>query len=204
MLKFNHVPAANVESIAQHYSDKDGVPVHYVCTTALEKYGIIAYDVFYRPTPHPEFGNRYFGVALNPLENSMFITNADHVTDYVFTCGYDTFGALVYSQHRHDMIHVQGGEIDGGRAYTKITGTPFLKVAAIKCGQMIAVENCSKCGKNWSDLLEDTLYPQKRDMSEWVYGCMYHNGGCGRQVYGSSMLDAVQRWNVGEIDEFMT
>lgn len=63
---------------------------------------------------------------------------------------------------------------------------------------------CKECGKNWSDNLIDTLYPLTRDYSEWVFGCMSHNGGCGRQVYGESREDAVDRWNRGETDEVMT
>ena len=139
MAKFNHIPSANVESIAEHYSNKDGVPVHYVCTTALEKEGIVAYDIFYRPTPHPEFGNRYFGTIVDSMNNALYITNADHVTDYVFTCGYDRFGNLCYSQHRHDMIRVKLGEIDGGRAYTKITGVPTLETGVVRNGKMVVV-----------------------------------------------------------------
>ena len=139
MTKFNHVPSANVESIAQHYSDKDGVDVHYVCTTALEKEGIVAYDVFYRPTPHPEFGNHYFGTTVDSMNNALYITNADHVVDYIFTCGYDSFGNLDYSQHRHDMVYVQGGTIDGGRAYIKISGNPTLVSAAVRNGEMVVL-----------------------------------------------------------------
>jgi len=65
------------------------------------------------------------------------------------------------------------------------------------------ISPCSNCGADWSDDLIDTLYPQLRDGSEWVFGCMDHNGGCGRQVYGTSKQNAIDRWNAGEIDEFI-
>ena len=62
---------------------------------------------------------------------------------------------------------------------------------------------CKKCGRDWSTDLIDTLYPLVRDRSEWVFGCMFHNGGCGRQVYGKSQQDVIERWNAGETDEWM-
>ena len=199
---FNHQSLFKPEPIEKHFTEQDGVPVKYVCTTALGKHDAIAWDVFYRDTPHPEFGNYYFGIRVNELGETV-IANADTVRDFVFTCGYDSFDNLVYSRHRHDMVYVKGGAIDGGRSYTKITDNPSLKTAAVKCGEMFAIENCAICGKNWADLVIDTLYPQKRDGSEWVYGCMVHNGGCGRQVYGGSMLEAIERWDNGAVDEYM-
>ena len=54
-----HEPHFDTEKIIEHYTKKDGVPVTYVCTSALGNEAQ-AMDIFFRETPHPEFGNRYF------------------------------------------------------------------------------------------------------------------------------------------------
>ena len=82
-MKIKHDPLMNVEKIADHYSEKDGVPVQYVCTTDLRG-SDSPWDVFYRETPHPDFGNRYFGVQYNYTIECMMITNADIVESFDF------------------------------------------------------------------------------------------------------------------------
>jgi len=131
-----HYSVTDVDSVAEFYTRKDGMPIRYVCTTALDSEAASAYDIFYRSTPHPEFGNYYFGIIPNPFQGGFFITNADHVTDFVFTCGFDNQGSLVYSRHRHDLVEVQGGSIDGGRAYLKVSGSPKVLTAVVKNGVM--------------------------------------------------------------------
>jgi hypothetical protein len=61
------------------------------------------------------------------------------------------------------------------------------------------------CGYDVSkeDVLIDSLYPANRERTEWLFGCMVHNGGCGRQVYANSKDDVVRRWNNGETDEYI-
>jgi hypothetical protein len=56
-----HNPLIDTDKVCKHYSEKDGVPIKYVCTSALGDEAQ-AMDIFYRDTPHPEFGNRYIGL----------------------------------------------------------------------------------------------------------------------------------------------
>jgi len=139
MAEFNHRPLYDVDAIAKHYSEKDGVDVTYVCTTALND-GTIAVDVFYRETPHPQFGNRYFGIYQVRYDLQVYITNADKVEDLEFTCGW-LDGKLVYSPHRHRMVAVDGGFIDGGRAYDRVVGEPELFTARVRDGIMDVIDN---------------------------------------------------------------
>lgn len=118
-----HHPILDVEKAAALYSEKDGVPVSYVCTTALDA-GTTAGDVFFRETPHPEFGNRYFQLFM--LLGSLMIRNADNIEDLTFDMIKGSEG-WEYSQHRHDFRPVPGTglAIDGGRAYTRLVGNNF-------------------------------------------------------------------------------
>jgi hypothetical protein len=114
-----HNPIFDTLKIEDHYSKKDRVPVKYVCTSAPNEYGTYAADIFYRETPHPEFGNRYFGLYLNH-KSQIMITNADMIEDLEFTCIEDSKGDLHYSAHRHDYKVLDNENmIDGGRSYVK-------------------------------------------------------------------------------------
>ena len=119
-MKILHDPIFDTDKIVKHYSEKDGVPVKYVCTSAPNVYGTLAADIFYRETPHPEFGNRYFGLYMN-MDNQIMITDADTIEDLEFDM-LDIDGELVYSQHRHDYRTHGDAAIDGGRAYLKVAG----------------------------------------------------------------------------------
>ena len=107
--------------IEEHYTQKDGVDVKYVCTSALGGQEF-AVDVFYRETPHPEFGNRYFGLYRNHFAAGaqIMITNADIIEELEFAMIEDSKGDLYYSAHRHDYKVLDNGNmIDGGRAYVR-------------------------------------------------------------------------------------
>lgn len=108
----------DVEHVERLYSNKDGVPVNYVCSTALGG-GTDCHDIFFRETPHPEFGNRYFG--LSSQYGTLFINNADAVEDLSFEM-VNVDGIWYYSQHRHDFRNVGPLSIDGGRAYLRLVG----------------------------------------------------------------------------------
>ena len=114
-MNIKHHPKLNTDKVCKLYSEKDGVPISYVCTTALSD-GIMAVDVFYRATPHPEFGNRYFGLYKD-WQGYLMITNADKIESLEFGMIQDKAGEWHYSQHRHDYVEVDGKTIDGGRAY---------------------------------------------------------------------------------------
>lgn len=110
-----HRPLFDTKVIEDFYSKKDGVPIKYVCTTELKSYGSI-YNIFYRDTPHPEFGNKYFGITSR--EGSIYITNADSVEDLSFNC-VEVDGKYYYSRGTHDFYTVGSFSIDGGRSYTR-------------------------------------------------------------------------------------
>lgn len=132
----NHRPILDTDKVIAHYSEKDGVDIKYVCTSALGGEAF-AMDIFYRETPHPEFGNRYFGLyfrSTGPLDEQrqLCITNADAIEDVEFGM-VEVNGKLHYSQHRHDFYSVGDVALDGGRAYFKRAGdmsipSKFLKV----------------------------------------------------------------------------
>ena len=125
-MNIKHDPIMNIKKAVAHYSEKDGVEVQYVCTTELDYDGPV-YDIFYRATPHPTFGNRYFGLTYDSIRECMWIGNADRIENL-------DFGMIehdlewYYSQFRHDYISLGGRVIDGGRAYARGNGFEMFKV----------------------------------------------------------------------------
>jgi len=131
-----HEPLFNTQRSCELYSKKDGVPVAYVCTSALGNEAQ-AMDIFFRETPHPEFGNRYFGLYRNAISGNLMITNADRIESVEFGLIEDDVGDLQYSAHRHDYKQFNNGNmIDGGRAYIKSSGCN-LYVYRVKDGEMV-------------------------------------------------------------------
>jgi hypothetical protein len=134
-MKIHHRPILDTKRVCELYSQKDGVPVTYVCTSAPNLNAAYAADIFYRETPHPEFGNRYFGLYRNPnfsSDGTIMITNADMIEDLEFGMK-EHNGEWHYSQHRHDFYTIGDVSLDGGRAYFRCVGnvstpTKFLKV----------------------------------------------------------------------------
>jgi hypothetical protein len=146
-MKIQHHPIFDTEKVAALYSEKDGVPVHYVCTSAPNKSATYAADIFYRDTPHPEFGNRYFGLYRNSCADGaqVMITNADKIESLDFEM-VEVNGKLHYSQHRHDYRGVGNGvAIDGGREYFRATFTDrdsfVRKTLKVKDGEFVNVED---------------------------------------------------------------
>ena len=89
-------------------------------------------DIFYRATPHPEFGNRYFGLYRATYTGDVMITNADRIESVEFGMK-EVDGQWHYSQHRHDFHTVGDVSLDGGRAYFRCVGnvnrpTKYVKV----------------------------------------------------------------------------
>lgn len=125
-----HHPIFTTQTIVEYYSNKDGVPVTYVCTSAPNKEATYATDIFYRETPHPEYGNRYLGVYRNG-DNQVMITNCDMIEDLTFSM-VEGLDGWEYSQHRHDYRQVGRTAIDGGRAYTKLVGDVHAPVKTMK------------------------------------------------------------------------
>lgn len=136
MMNIKHNPIFDSAKVEQLYTEKDGVDVRYVCTSALGSEAR-AMDIFYRETPHPEFGNRYFGLFRDNI-NRLMITNADRIEEVEFAMIEDSEGTLHYSAHRHDYKEVDGKMIDGGRAYVRTdTKThPFV----VKDGKLVKVD----------------------------------------------------------------
>jgi hypothetical protein len=132
MTNIDHRPLFDTAKVEQIYTEKDGVAVKYVCTTALDT-GVNPVDVFYRETPHPEFGNRYFGLYRNMYAagTQIMITNADRIENLEFDM-VDVNGTLHYSRDRHDYYTVGDVSIDGGRAYMKRAGNLSYPVVTLK------------------------------------------------------------------------
>jgi len=123
-----HHPILPIERVIALYEEKDGVPIKYVCTSALHKEEAVARDIFFRETPHPEFGNRYFALFHDPYtrltkDPLLLICSADQCEDLSFDMIEGTDG-WEYSQHRHDFRDVPGTglAIDGGRSYCRLVG----------------------------------------------------------------------------------
>lgn len=119
-MNIQHEPNFDVEKVTAHYTEQDGVPVQYVCTTDLTA-SDVPVDVYYRETPHPEFGNHYFGLYYDRVRDHMMITNADIVESFEFGM-VEADGKYYYSQSHHDYKVVGDKMIDGGRQYIKSNG----------------------------------------------------------------------------------
>jgi hypothetical protein len=138
-MNIKHRPILDTEKVAQFYSEKDGVPVKYLCTSATHENNAVAADVFFREIPHPEFGNRYFGLYYN---NRLMITGCDHIENFIFDM-VEVDGVLHYSQHRHDYHCVGDVCIDGGRSYLRRTGNlsrPVIRLK-LKDGEFVNVKD---------------------------------------------------------------
>jgi len=118
MPNIKHHPYLDINKVEELYSDKDGVPVKYVCTSSRD-HGATAGDIFFRETPHPTFGNRYFYLTQGYRGVGLMVGNADWIEDEVFDMIEGPEG-WEYSQHRHDYRRVGNGSIDGGRAYLRL------------------------------------------------------------------------------------
>jgi hypothetical protein len=131
-----HEPLFDTDKVCELYSKKDGVPITYVCTSALG-HETQAMDIFYRETLHPEFGNRYFGLYHNYFSGGIVIANADKIEQAEFGLVEDDDGNLQYSAHRHDYKRFENGNmIDGGRAYIK-SSMCKVKLYTVRNGEMV-------------------------------------------------------------------
>ena len=138
-MNIKHYPITNITQAEQLYSETDRVTITYVCTTELSN-GYIG-DIFYRDTPHPKFGNKYF--ALFFRDDKLYIANADQVEDLTFGVVENDEGNLEYSQYRHDYKSFKNGNmIDGGRDYIRSSGK--VKVFVVRNGQTINYDEVNK------------------------------------------------------------
>ena len=133
-MNIQHESLFDTAKVEKLYTEKDGVEVKYVCTTDLRNSDIPA-DIFYRETPHPQFGNYYFGILRH--NDQTMITNADIVESFEFGM-IEVNGKYYYSQSHHDYKVVGDKMIDGGRAYIRSSGgTTSMR---IKSGKFYAVD----------------------------------------------------------------
>jgi hypothetical protein len=137
-MMIKHEPLFETDKIVKHYEEKDGVQIKYVCTSALGGQDF-AVDIFYRTTPHPDFGNRYFGLYRNMYAAGaqICITNADIIEDLEFAMLQDEEGVLHYSAHRHDFKIIGNDMIDGGRAYTRTSVGANVQPYKVKDGEFV-------------------------------------------------------------------
>ena len=149
-----HENLFDIEKVEKIYTEKDGVEVKYVCTTDLNA-SDVPVDVFYRATPHPQFGNHYFGIYWDHVRDCTMITNADIVESFDFGM-IRVDGKYYYSQSHHDYKVVGDKMIDGGRAYIRSGGCDA--VMRVINGKFIAkgVEDLVAIGDNKQ---KDFYYP---------------------------------------------
>lgn len=146
-MNIQHDPITDIEKVIKHYSERDGVDIKYVCTSAIQEGNATAADIFYRDTPHPQFGNRYFGLFYRYIDEinnpQLMITSADNVENLDFNM-VDNGEELVYSQHRHDFRKVsEDVYIDGGRAYLRLSYNkkPTVKLLKVRDGEFYESED---------------------------------------------------------------
>ena len=132
-MNIQHYPIFDVEKVTAHYTEKDRVPVKYVCTTDLSA-SDVPVDVYYRETPHPQFGNKYFGLYYDNVRGHMMICDADIVESFDFGM-IEVDGKYYYSASHHDYKVVEGKMIDGGRAYIRSSGGA--EVFQVKSGKFV-------------------------------------------------------------------
>jgi len=152
-MKVEHSPLFDTSKVEKLYTEKDGVEVKYVCTTDLRA-SDVPVDVFYRATPHPEFGNCYFGLYWDHARDCMMITNADYVESLEFGM-VECDNKYYYSQSHHDYKMLDNGKIiDGGRAYIRTNN---------QCDAVMRVANGKFIAKDIDDLIavgeKDYVYP---------------------------------------------
>ena len=135
-MNIHHEPLFDTAKVEELYGRKDGCEVRYVCTSDLNASDVPC-DIFYRAEPHPDFGNRYFGLYWDSIRDCMMITNADIVESFEFGM-IEVDGKYYYSQSHHDYKVVEGKMIDGGRAYIKSSGGTT--VMRITDGKFYAVD----------------------------------------------------------------
>ena len=156
-MNIRHRPIFDTKRVCQLYSAKDGVPVKYVCTSAPNKHADYAADIFYRETPHPDFGNHYFGLffrSTGPKEEQrqLLITNVDNIETLEFGMVVGDDGMTYYSQHRHDFCSFENGNmIDGGRSYSRSSGVvTYYKVVNGEFAEVKPEVSCDFADK-WED-----------------------------------------------------
>jgi hypothetical protein len=133
-MNIKHYPITNIKKAEELYSEKDGVPVKHVCTTEFND--VIA-DIFYRDTPHPIFGNKYFAVYFRDRDDVPYIANADQIEKLTFGMVENDDGDMEYSRSRHDYKEFKNGNmIDGGRDYIRSSGK--VKIYVLRDGKMIS------------------------------------------------------------------
>ena len=133
-MNIQHESLFDTAKVEKLYTEKDGVEVKYVCTTDL-KTSDRPMDISYRATPHPQFGNYYFGILRH--NDQTMITNADVIESLEFGM-IEVDGKYHYSQSHHDYKVIEGKMIDGGRAYIKSSGGAISM--RVKNGKFYAVD----------------------------------------------------------------
>ena len=143
-MDIKHPTIIDKDKVIEIYEAKDGVPIKYVCTTDLSRSDVPT-DIFYRDSPHPEFGNRYFGLYYSTdtrliQKRHIMITDCDTIENFEFGMIEGDDG-WEYSQHRHDYRVVGKCAIDGGRSYVRRVGDLSVpcKMMKVMQGQFVEV-----------------------------------------------------------------
>lgn len=140
-MNIKHNPLFDTSKVIELYEQRDQVKVQYVCTTDLNA-SDVPVDVFYRETPHPDFGNRYFGLYHDHFRGHTMVTNADMVEAFEFGMVENDDGELEYSESHHGYkIFDNGNMIDGGREYIRSSkGCIVYKIVNGKFEEVVYVQ----------------------------------------------------------------
>lgn len=129
-----HKPLFDTAKIISHY-EEDGVPISYVCSTELTVENLIC-DIFYRgETPHPRYGNRYFGIYKDGERTR--VCNADMVEDLHFAMIKEN-DKYHYSRANREVIFVGDYQsIEGGRSMTLVSGESEVVYLRVEAGRFV-------------------------------------------------------------------
>tara|TARA_B110000305_G_scaffold114180_1_gene128443 strand:- start:546 stop:989 length:444 start_codon:yes stop_codon:yes gene_type:complete len=113
-MEIQHTTVTQIDKIIETYKRTEGTDIVYVCTTDLITTDF-PNDIFYRDTPHPEFGNQYIGIAVEG--DNITVCNADQIVNLHFGIVENDEGLLEYSRSKSEVKEfANGNTISGGRA----------------------------------------------------------------------------------------
>lgn len=93
-------------------------------------------DVFYQPNPDVEKGHsKYFGIYINKGE--AYVTNAESAFSAEITGVLTENNEVLVSRFRNDFQQKDGAMIDGGRDYTRSSGTRTYVEVKIEDGNFL-------------------------------------------------------------------
>lgn len=123
-----HFSREEIAKIEKHYNAKY---LGYWCIRDnIGNWSDVPVEVFYQPNPDISKGHsHYFGLFV--LWDNVMITNAESAFSSEIT-GIVEDGIVYVSRYRHDFTRTpSGNNIDGGRDYLNLSGSPIAKLVSV-------------------------------------------------------------------------